>query len=220
MVTSAPESGSQRRRARTWLFNPFHYLAGVRALALGVVCILTTGLVGAWGRSHFDGVLDFHVGASAPVWIFLAEGIIAWLTLSVLLAATGKLVSRTHVRSVDVFGTQALARAPMLLTAIAALLPGYGRFASALMLMQAKLTSWGIPKPHFDVADAAAFGIVILVTLTMLVWMVALMYRAYAVSCNVKGGRAVISFIVALVLAEAASKTTLYVIFRAFVPTA
>jgi hypothetical protein len=217
MVSNATEGGLQHGRARTWLFNPFHYLAGGYALALGVACILAASLIGAWSRSHFDGVLDFHTGASAPWCIFPSEGIVDWLMLSVLLTVAGKLVSRTHIRVVDIFGTQALARAPMLLTAVAALLPGFGRFTSALN--QAVL-SGGLSKLHFGAADAAAFGFALLVALTMLVWMVALMYRAYAVSCNVKGGRAVISFIAALLLAEAASKFALYALFGAFVRAA
>ena len=32
------------------------------------------------------------------------------------------------------------------------------------------------------------------------------MYRAFAVSCNVRGGRAIAVFVVALILAEIASK--------------
>jgi hypothetical protein len=44
----------------------------------------------------------------------------------------------------------------------------------------------------------------------MLVWMVALMYRAYSVSCNTKGGKAIGSFIAALIIAEILSIVSIW----------
>ena len=40
----------------------------------------------------------------------------------------------------------------------------------------------------------------------MIIWMVALMYKAYAVSCNVKGAKAIGTFIASLILAKVVSK--------------
>ena len=40
----------------------------------------------------------------------------------------------------------------------------------------------------------------------MVIWTVALMYRAFALSCNVGGANAAATFTVVLILAEAASK--------------
>jgi len=208
--------GGPKRRMWTWLFNPFHYLAGGPALGIGVVAIAAAGLVGAASRSHFDGVLDFHSGLAVPLWVYLVEGFVDWLASGILLLAAGKLVSRTHVRALDVFGTQALARAPMLLTAVAALLPGFQRVTDELA--RAILRGGALWPLDVGAQDVVVFALVLLVTLMMLVWMVALMYRAYAVSCNVTGARAVISFIVALLLAEAASKAALIPILKAVAP--
>ena len=46
---------------------------------------------------------------------------------------------------------------------------------------------------------------VILVTLGGVVWMVALMWMAFSISCNMRGGRAIALFILALLLGEAAT---------------
>jgi hypothetical protein len=43
--------------------------------------------------------------------------------------------------------------------------------------------------------------------------MVALMYRAYAYSCNLKGARAIASFIVVLIVAEFLSKIGVGMLF-------
>ena len=41
------------------------------------------------------------------------------------------------------------------------------------------------------------------VTLAGVVWMVALMWKAFSISCNMKGGRAIALFILAVLIAEA-----------------
>jgi len=190
------------KNLRTWLFNPFHYVAGGSALGLGVIIILAGGLVGSLSNSHFDGVLDFHTGASASLGVFLAEGPIDWLIMSVLLLVGGMVISRSRVRWLDVFGTQALARVPTLVTALVALLPGYQRFTAELV---AQLGEGSPGRPSFS-ADTVVFGIVAVVILLMIVWMVALMYRGFSISCNVSGTRAIGVFVAVLVLAEIASK--------------
>ncbi len=45
--------------------------------------------------------------------------------------------------------------------------------------------------------------------LVMLVWMVVLMYRAYSVSCNLKGLMTIVTFIISLIGAEIMVKMAL-----------
>jgi hypothetical protein len=200
-------SGSEQSRSRPslteWLFNPFQYLAGVPALLLGLVAILLTGLLGSFSNSHFDGTLDFHTGAVFPLRVFLLEGIVDWLALAVVLTVVGKVASRTAFRAIDLLGTQAMARWPTLLIALAALLPGYQR--AALTLAQQLMTNPGA-MPHFAPADLPAFGLVMVVMLVALVWMVALMYRSYSLCCNVRGVKGAATFVIGLLAAEVVSK--------------
>jgi hypothetical protein len=188
---------------RTWLFNPFHYIAGGRALTIGVVIILLAGFIGSLSNSHFDGVLDFHTGAAAPVWVFIFEGLLDWIVLSGLLLLGGKIISRSRVRALDVLGTQALARSPGLVTVLFALLPGYQRFIGNLSVEYTKT----LPDLQSILGDYIIFIItVLLVAILMLIWMVMLMYRAYSVSCNVAGSKAIGVFIACLVIGEVISK--------------
>ena len=53
-----------QNKSFTLLFNPFFYVAGIKALGLGLAAIFLAGLVGWCGHTHFDGVLDTHVGAA------------------------------------------------------------------------------------------------------------------------------------------------------------
>ncbi|MFC1736221.1 hypothetical protein ACFL1X_08890 [Candidatus Hydrogenedentota bacterium] len=190
----------------TWLFNPFHYIAGGKALVIGLVVILLTGLIGSFSNTHFDGVLDIHTGLPAPTWVFLMEGLVDWLSLGIPLCVVALIFTKSKVRLLDVFGTQALARFPMIVNALLSLLPGFQRQIAQLPRMGPQFSPSDIVP-----MDMAVFAFVLLCSLTMLVWMVALMYRAYAVSCNIRGGKRVVLFIAALLVGEVISKVVLIV---------
>lgn len=91
---------------------------------LGLVLMLATGGLAILSRTHFDGVLDTHVGMAAPPWIFLTYSFVNWLCLAGVLWIAGA-ISRgsSGFRPIDLFGTQALARWPFLIIALACLTP-------------------------------------------------------------------------------------------------
>jgi hypothetical protein len=194
----------------TWLFNPFYYVAGGKALALGLVTVAAAGLLASLTDTHFDGVLDVHTryflaGPVLPFWLPVAEGLVDWLSLAVCVYLAGRLVSRTRFRALDVFGTQALARYPGVIAALAPLLPGARAHALRMVTLQGQS----------GFLSVAAFTATAILVIVAIVWTVVLMYRAYSVSCNVSGTRGVVSFVVALALAELLSKLALYPLFSA-----
>ena len=187
----------------TLLFNPFVYIAGAKALGLGLAAILLAGFVGSWSNTHFDGVLDVHTGTRAPLWFFLVEGFINWLSLSIVLWLGGKLISQTAFRGIDLFGTQALARWPTLFISLMTLAKPYQRFGHEL-LEQMKRGKFDLNSMDAIIFFAIALGII-----PFICWMVALMYKSFSVSCNVKGGKAIGTFIAGLFIAEILSKLCL-----------
>jgi len=60
-----------------------------------------------------------------------------------------------------------------------------------------------VPVSLYDVSRNIIF---LLICIPFMIWMVALMYNAYTVSCHLKGNKAVVSFIGALVVAEIVSR--------------
>jgi len=184
------------------LFNPFRILAGSRALFLGLVIILITAFVGSLSNTHFDGVLDVHTGQETPIWLFFAENLINWLCMVLFLLLSALIVSRSQWRFVDLVGTQALSRWPTLLTALVMLPDANRRFGEYLM---SKLGQSGA-SATINSTDAIIFFIAAIIAVLMIIWMVVLMYKAYAVSCNVKGAKAIGTFIASLILAEVVSK--------------
>ena len=191
---------ARRMTAARWLFNPFVRIGGEQALAIGLSLIVVSGLVAAAGGVHFDGLLDFHPGYRVSFWVPVVEGLVNWSVISVLLALVALLVAPRTVRLVDVVGTQALARAPLLLAALVCV-PAPVRDGNA------------------ELAAAAADGrIVTLTTGTLvagllasacMIWTVWLMWKAFAVSCNQRGVRAVAIFAAAVIAGEVATKLLL-----------
>ncbi|MFM2177754.1 MAG: hypothetical protein RL015_1852 [Verrucomicrobiota bacterium] len=196
------------------LFHPFLRIAGATSLALGLAAIVLTALIGAGQGLHFDGVLDTHVGKSGPWWLFVTEGLIDWLSLAVLMLFAGRIISKTAFRGIDLLGTQALARWPTVLTALACLAPGFHRFSDVLTKSIIGLKPGQVPQlPHAG-PDAVVFGLVTLFMLACTVWMVALMWRSFSHCCNLRGGKAVGIFVITLLLAELLSKVLIGQLFQ------
>ena len=215
--TEAKTDSRGKRTLGQWLFNPFQFVAGSKALFAGLIVILLTAYIGSFSQAHFSGVLDMQVDLlnQQPVarWVYFAEVLIDWLCMSVILMIAGFFVSRSSFRIVDVFGTQALARTPYLFSAIAVLSPGLKRVTEYLLWQQ---TQQGTPVTiqGTDILFAILAGIVVIL---MIIWMVALMYKAYAVSCNIKGRKAIGTFIASLILAEIVSKVLILVLVGKFI---
>jgi hypothetical protein len=200
---------NNNRKIITLLFNPFVYIAGARALWLGLLGILLAGLIGSVAHTHYDGVLDTHTGAATPLWFFLAEGMVDWLCLAAALLVAGRIISKTSFRTIDVLGTQALARWPTIFVSLLTLPEAFRRFGQQILEQVMKQG-----KVEFNSADAVIFLAVVLAMIPLVCWMVYLMYRAYSVSCNVKGGKGIGTFIGGLILAEILSKIAIYLLVK------
>lgn len=180
-----------------WLFNPFVRIAGARSLIVGLAGIVVAGLAAAGAGIRFDGLLDVHAGNEVALWMPVVEGLVNWAVFTLLLVVVALLFSKSAVRLVDVAGTQAMARMPLLLVAAICNLPliqdAFDRMAAVLL---------GIELEGNTLTGLFAG---ILVTLGGVVWMVALMWKAFSVSCNMRGGRAIALFVLAVLLGEAAT---------------
>jgi hypothetical protein len=122
-------------------------------------------------------------------WLFLG-----WLNAAVFFYVAGFLFSKSKIRVIDVFGTLALAKAPLLIVAPLGLLPGL----------------WNLDPQQLEagqmqmevIASLTIFGIVcLLVDILVVVWS----YNAFAVSVNVKSkwlftAVLIVSEIVAMIL--------------------
>ena len=180
-----------------WLFNPFVRIAGARSLIIGLAGIVVAGLAAAGAGIRFDGLLDVHAGNEVALWVPVVEGLVNWAVFTLLLVLVALLFSKSAVRLIDVAGTQAMARMPLLLAAAICNFP----------LIQDAFDGMAAVLLGGELDGNTLTGLVagILVTLGGVVWMVALMWKAFSVSCNMRGGRAIALFILAVLLGEAAT---------------
>lgn len=192
------------------IFNPFLYIAGTNALLSGVVIIALTALLGWGSNTWLDGLIDLHYGPSGPFWLHLTIGFTNWLSMVMVLTPMAMILSPSKVRIIDIAGTQALARIPMLFATATGFLS-----APQLVGQWAVYTFLGEGEPvelaghHIIVA-----ALTILIIVLMVIWMVVLMYNAYKVSANIKGTRAGVSFTAAILIAYAISKAAAIYLIR------
>lgn len=208
-------SALDQKSPGSYLFRPFRRVADVTALLLGLGAIALTAGIGSLKGVHFDGVLGVHLGPRGPLWLFLGEGLINWLSLAFPLYLAGRLLSVTQFRFIDLIGTQALARWPMVITSLACLAPGFHRFSAKLLEFVQQMTE-GTSSGLLSLKSGGGitFVVVSLVTLTCVVWMVALMWHSFSHCCNLRGGKAVGVFVVVLIVAEILSKVLIAGLFQ------
>ena len=190
-----------------WLFNPFIRIGGGQALAIGLTAIVLSGLAAAAADMHFSGLLDFRGVSPAPYWVPVVEGLVNWSSISVILAAVSLLIAPRTVRLIDIAGTQALARAPLLPAALVVALPPV-RDGNQELTEFARAALDGrmeTPAPVSLVVGLTAGLLVI----ACVVWMVGLMWKAFSVSCNQRGGRAVAIFVGAIIVGQMATQSLL-----------
>ena len=200
-----------------YLFKPFDRIAGGPALGLGLFVIALTALL-AWNSGLVtDGVLDLHFAPTANPGITLLQGLINWLSISLLLLLMGRWLSKSRFRTLDLLGTQALARWPVLLGVAFLSIPWVNREINArtqaLMSAMPDDPSMVMASSEY-LLDAMWLTVLSLPLLAMLVWLVWLMYHGYALVTNQRGQRAVFSFIGALIAAEILSKALIVLLHR------
>lgn len=180
---------------KKWLFNPFVYIAGARSLLIGIATMLATTIFAYFSNTHFDGTLHISFGYYQPLYVYIIEQLIAWGITVLIFYALGIALSRSAVRFIDVAGTQALARWPMIFIAML----GFGYAAH----------------PIESLADIDS-GIIFrgFISLPFIIWVVALMYNAFAVSCNLKGAKAVVSFIAGILFSCIASLKVIHLCYH------
>lgn len=193
----------------SWLFTPFKYIAGLKALIIGLIVMLILSLLGYFSNTNFDGALDIHYGCldtTTPYIIHMIYQLVGWLSLTVVFYITARIITKSTVRLIDIASTMALSKAPLILAALVGFIPSFH-------ICLGDLDSQNI----VAITDLLKNNIIMLsvlgiITIILSIWSILLMYNAYSVSANVKGIAGIASFIIALIIAEILSLVTLYLI--------
>ena len=206
-MTQTTINSKKNSKLYQYLFQPFELIAGGKALLLGLISLLLTGWLAYLANLRFDGVIDLHMplDINTGMMVFFSEQLLNWLSLSIVLLVFGLLFAKSF-RIIDLLGTQALARVPMLIVALSSFLfpvNDVNQYMQYTFLDQGEAVK-------VATYEIIAFGIFILFALFMLIWMIYLMYRSFSISCNISGVKAIVLFIIGLLAAEVISKVVLH----------
>lgn len=171
------------------LINPFHYIAGSRALMWGLAVIVaeTAWLCGIGFIQ--DSYLHFTPApADNPLLKIAAMQLAMWLAPALLLGLCGLIFSRSKFRLIDLLGTTALAQAPMLLLLLTL---SIGSLNDKLAAMAEAAKNGDMQ--NLPIALLLTYG---LWSLGVLALFFIRNYQAFSVSCNLRGWRAVVPYIV------------------------
>lgn len=184
------------------IFNPFTHIAGMKAFTIGLPVILLSSVLGYLSHTHFDGVLDAHMSDYGTIYYYIAEGLIDFVCLLVIFYIAGIIISGFHFRFIDMMGTIALSRAPIIFIPVAAFL-----FPQQKIMDYLNHTFLKTGDPvAITAADLTGFIISVFIMIFVLIWTVALLFNAYKICVNKKGAKLIISFIIALLISEVISK--------------
>ncbi|MEE4178274.1 MAG: hypothetical protein V2I46_12285 [Bacteroides sp.] len=204
-------------------YNPFDYLAGGKALLIGLGLMVLASLAGTLTHVWFPGALDLKLDYAGSYWIHLGTSVMSWLVVLAVLYPLALGLTSSKIRLVDMAGTLALARAPQLLAALTGTGAIVSKAMNNLLYTLTRDSGQAIPPQLLGTLTPVdlkgwewflAFNLMALQLLTI-IWMVALMYNAYRISANLKGNRAGISFVIGLLIAEALS---VFLVFRFILP--
>lgn len=169
------------------IFNPYKYLAGVKSLVIGLVFILASSfLMWACGGIQ-DGYVHFNY-SDAPFWKVLYNNVVNWLVPALLLFVIGLVMTKSKIRLIDVLGTLAFAQVFILLAVIPMFFP---TIKEMMLGMLDALLSGSMPEMP-KIGALAIYGIWTTICMIMYyVWS----YNAFATSCNLKGTKAIVVFV-------------------------
>lgn len=184
------------------LINPYERLAGYTSLWMGILIGLGSIVPAYFFNARFDGVLDLHFVSHVTWYKIIVDQLVNMFCLMVVFSIAGLLVKGNSFRVIDVCGTVVFSRFPMIL---APFLNATGGF---IVLQNSMIKQTGLA--GLDTMNVVFLVVSTIVLLFLVVWYVTLLYHAYKVSTNVKGWQAIVSFIVAILVAEVFSKVLIY----------
>jgi hypothetical protein len=198
-----------KTKINQWIFNPFIYVAGWSSLGIGLIIIFLTAMISYFSGTHIE-VISIGFGDKAPLWFFIFETLFAWIVLCITLYIAGRIVSKTSFRIIDLIGTQALARLPLLAGSLLGF-PELSQSVTKYLLWKTVRIGEENIASHLEIV---LYVFILIVLIMVIIWTITLMYNAYKVCCNLKGPSAGISFALGLISAQIIVAEVIKFVFR------
>ena len=170
------------------IWNPFQRIAGWQALAWGMAGLLLSTVLSYLASYHYNGLLQFGAPRASSFWVYLGEHLVVWLVPALLFWVFGLIFSQSRIRMIDVLGTVLFAQLPLLAGNVIAFTPPMQQLLHT-DLSQSPLEL--LEQPWM--VGVSALGIL---TMFFMIWMLIWMFQALKTSCNLKGARLWIAYLV------------------------
>lgn len=173
-----------------FLINPFERIAGGQALGWGLLGMaVSTGIcyLSGW---HYHGLLHFGPAPNPAWWCYAVEHLVVWIVPVVVFYLGGIILSPSRIRVIDVLGTVAFAQLPFIFMNLFMLLPP---------MENLKKIDMNMPPAELLTQPGFLIGVWLsLIGMVFMIWVLAWMFQALKVSCNLKGYRLGILYCVAV----------------------
>lgn len=182
----------QKSNMSAWLFKPYLFVGGAQGMGWGTVILLLHIPLALMFDIRFDGALDIHLVPEVGLWyIPMVDLLVAWGVMVLCMYLAAKLFS-SPIRLIDIAGAVAIARIPLLISIIPAmlLLPEAQTVEEFLSLYATEMI-WLM---------VAAF-----LSLLFLIWFLTLLFQAFKINSNLKGVRLWGGFLGSVIVAEGLS---------------
>ena len=184
-----------------WVYNPFEKIAGWKAFGIGIVILCIATVIGYFGNMVFYGISI--KGAPYLTWgkAFSLHGL--GLAVTVIVMWIIALLSAKHVRFQDMLGTITLAKYPLVIEVVLLL-----AFSKRMNEFTDRIVSAGSIQGIMEVfnnltiLDYTLLFVHTMIALLFLVWTIALLFNAFRVSTNLKGGKCVLLFVAGVLISE------------------
>ncbi|MBD8388721.1 hypothetical protein [Dysgonomonas sp. BGC7] len=176
------------------IYNPFVWIAGWKAFIIGAIVVSLSVVIACYGNQYYQGTMNVRLVSKANLgYAFLSQFVSLFYTIFLFFIA-GKVYSK-GVRFQDVLGTVTLARYPYIIPAFFGYFMDFDKMNDITMdILSGKLD--GIMS---GLVFLTAIGIVMLI---VVVWYIALLWNAFRVSTDIKGGKGIAVFIIVLILSD------------------
>lgn len=186
------------------LYNPFCKIAGWKAFFMGAIIVSISVIIAYFGNQYYQGAMNVKLVADAHLgYAFLSQ--IVGLFIMVFLFYLAGIFFSKGVRFQDVLGTTILARYPYIIPAFF----GYFFDFDSMNRITTTLLSGQTKDVLGDLMLLTVIGVIMLV---ILVWYIALLWNAFRVSTDIKGGKGIAIFIVALLMTDLLYYAIMYLI--------
>lgn len=178
------------------IINPFYYVAGIKSLIFGLIIIFATSIVGYLSRTHFPDIISIKTSPDFSFWYFVIQNFSNWFIVSTLFYIASIIFSKSSVRLVDIYGTQALARFPYFIASFVGFsgaLDAFGKYLLWTLMRQ------GEPC-EISVIQIISAILLIVFSLLLTIWLITLMFNAFKISANLKGKKLILIFIIVLII--------------------